>query len=163
MRQSLSLTVSLLSLASLAVPQIPTPSKLPEGPGKALIEKHCVKCHRLDSVTRARNSEEKWSDVVDDMVARGVTANDDEIEQMIRYLALNFGPGKPAESPIKVNINKGAADELSSALSIPKEASAAIVEWREKNGPLKAWEDLTNVPGLDTKQIETRKDRIVFE
>jgi len=70
--------------------------KLPDTPGRPLVEKVCTTCHALDNVVRARMTKQRWSAVVDDMVSRGATASDDEIEQIVNYLAANFGaPAKP--------------------------------------------------------------------
>jgi hypothetical protein len=68
--------------------------KLPEGPGKEVTERVCTPCHGLENVVRARMAKERWSAVVDDMVSRGATATDAEIDRIVDYLATNFGkPG----------------------------------------------------------------------
>src|SRR6202011_1408290 len=80
---------------------------LPEGPGKEVVQRMCKPCHGLESVMRTRKTKDRWGDVVDDMVSRGATGTDDEIEQVIDYLSANFsGPAR------KVNVNKAAAAEL---------------------------------------------------
>jgi mono/diheme cytochrome c family protein len=71
--------------------------KLPDGPGKALVERVCSGCHGLESVVRARNTKERWNTIVDDMVSRGATATDDEADQIVNYLAANFSKPKPPE------------------------------------------------------------------
>ena len=70
---------------------------LPDGPGKAVFEKACTGCHGLENVVRVRMTKERWGTVVDDMVSRGATATDAEIDQIIAYLAANFGPPKPKQ------------------------------------------------------------------
>lgn len=68
--------------------------KLPEGPGREVTERVCTPCHGLENVVRARMSKERWGAVVDDMVSRGAKATDAEIDQIVDYLAANFGkPG----------------------------------------------------------------------
>jgi hypothetical protein len=68
--------------------------KLPDGPGKEVTQRVCTPCHGLENVVRARMTKERWSAVVDDMVSRGATATDAEIDQIVDYLAANFGkPG----------------------------------------------------------------------
>jgi hypothetical protein len=69
---------------------------LPEGVGKPLLVRICSKCHGLENVVRARNTKEKWSSIVDDMVARGSEGTDEELERIIDYLTANFGKDKPA-------------------------------------------------------------------
>jgi hypothetical protein len=71
--------------------------KLPDGPAKALTERTCTPCHGLENVARARMAKDRWGQVVDDMVSRGATATDTEIDQIVDYLAANFGPAKPKE------------------------------------------------------------------
>jgi len=64
---------------------------LPEGPGKAVTERVCAECHGLDQVTQARMTRQGWSDVVKDMVGRGAKATDREVDEIVAYLAANFG------------------------------------------------------------------------
>jgi hypothetical protein len=71
--------------------------KLPEGPAKALTERVCTPCHGLENVVRARMTKERWGQVVDDMISRGATATDTEADQIVDYLAANFGPAKAKE------------------------------------------------------------------
>ncbi len=131
-----------------------TEYKLPNGQCKALVEKICAKCHDLEGIVRARNTREGWEMVVDEMIARGAEGTDQEIDQIVDYLATHFA---------KVNVNKATADELIEALAVSKETASAIVAYREKNGPFKEWNDLQKVPGLDLKKIEDKKGRIVFK
>jgi competence protein ComEA len=121
---------------------------------RALLERKCTKCHALAVTTRQRNDKERWSVIVDDMVARGAELTDDEIERIIDYLAKNPGP--------RVNVNKASAEDLVKALGFPKAVAAAIVEYREKNGSFRSLENLKKVAGVDAKEIESRKDRIEF-
>ena len=58
---------------------------LPDGPGKELTERVCTPCHGLENVVRARMTKERWGSVVDDMVSRGATATDSEIDQIVDY------------------------------------------------------------------------------
>ena len=81
-------------------------------------------------------------------------ATDPEIEKIVDYLAKNFGP--------KVNVNKATADQLAGTLEVPKAAASAIVEYREKNGSFKSFEDLRKVPAIDWSALESKKDRLDF-
>jgi competence protein ComEA len=99
-------------------------------------------------------TKERWGSLVDDMVSRGAAGADDEIDQVIAYLAANF--------PKKVNINKASAAELTAALEIPAADAAAIVSYRTDKGSFKELKDVTKVPGIDTKKIEAAKDRLEF-
>jgi competence ComEA-like helix-hairpin-helix protein len=122
--------------------------------GKALVERACTKCHALTSTLKQRNTRAGWSAIVDEMVARGAEISDTEIETIIGYLAKNFGP--------KVKVNKATARELASALDIPMAIAEAIVEYREKHGSFKGFEDLKKAPALDGKNIDDKKERLNF-
>ena len=140
-------------------------SELPDGKGKELVERECTKCHGLEGVTRSRMTKERWAAVVDDMVSRGASGTDEEIEQIIDYLAANFGKA-PADSKTlalpKINVNKATASELMAGLEVSDENATAIIRYREKNGNFKNLEDLKKVPGIDSRRIEVKKDRLEF-
>jgi competence ComEA-like helix-hairpin-helix protein len=130
---------------------------LPDGEGKATVERVCSKCHGIESVARARNTREGWNRVVDDMVERGAEGTDEDLERIVNYLAKNLG-----KAPGTINVNKATAAELAAALAISRETASSIVSEREKNGPYKQWLDLKRVPGLDLKQLDDKKDRVEF-
>jgi competence ComEA-like helix-hairpin-helix protein len=119
-----------------------------------LVERTCAKCHTMVSTYRMRNTRERWAQIVDDMVSRGAEATDDEIEQIIDYLAAHYGA--------KVNVNKANPEELSTSLRISLPAAKSIVEYRIKNGAYGKVEDLKPVPNVDWKAIESQKDRLEF-
>ena len=122
--------------------------------GKALFERVCTKCHKLDATVKQHNTRDRWSEVVDDMVARGAEASDADLEKIVEYLARNYGP--------KVAVNKAAASELSAGLEISPANAEAIVEYRKKNGSFKSLEELKKVPSLDAAGLERLKDRLDF-
>ncbi|MGH9160601.1 MAG: PQQ-binding-like beta-propeller repeat protein, partial [Vicinamibacteraceae bacterium] len=66
-------------------------TSLPDGDGKALVERLCVGCHHLDVVTSARNDEQGWTRVIDDMAARGAAGTRRELDVVIAYLSEHFG------------------------------------------------------------------------
>lgn len=122
--------------------------------GKALVQRVCTKCHALNITTGQRNSPARWSDMVDDMVARGAEANDAEIVKIIDYLSTNFGP--------RLKVNSAGAAELAATLGIPKPAAEEVVAYRLKNGAFHSLEDLKKVPGLDAADIDRKKDSLDF-
>jgi len=65
---------------------------LPDGAGKAIVQKMCVGCHSLKTVTSNHGTKEQWSDTVQQMVSRGADGTDEEIATVIDYLAKNFPP-----------------------------------------------------------------------
>ena len=68
-----------------------------------------------------------------------------------------------AEEIPRINVNKARAIDLESGLRLRRSESAAIIEYRTKNGPFKSIEDLKKVPGIDAAKIEAKKDRLTFE
>jgi len=131
---------------------------LPEGPGKAVVERMCKSCHGLDNVVRGKRTRDKWSEIVDDMVSRGAKGSDSEIDQVVDYLCAHFG----AEAATKVNVNKADASELTAALGISAADANALVGYRAEKGSFKSIQDVMKVPGIDAKKIESVQDRIEF-
>jgi len=131
---------------------------LPPGPGKAETEKLCGTCHEIERSIAPRQDRAGWRETIDKMVNMGATGTPKEFELALDYLAKNY----PAAEVEKLNINKARQIELESAFGIPRSQAAAIIAYREKNGPFKSVEDLKKVPGVDAAKIEARKDRLAF-
>lgn len=76
----------------------PTPSApalpitLPDGPAKTLVQRTCgQQCHTMDAVTAMRRDRTAWQAMVENMVARGARANENEVRQIVEFLARNIG------------------------------------------------------------------------
>jgi competence protein ComEA len=80
---ALALPVFALSL-SLGAQQMPA------GPGKDITEQVCGGCHGVDIVASIKATRQGWQTIVDSMVSRGATASDEEIKQVVDYLAKSF-------------------------------------------------------------------------
>jgi len=130
------------------------PQELPDAKGKDLYEKICGACHGTDVVFKTRTTKEKWKNTVDEMAARGAEGTDEQLDIIIDYLAKCFGP--------RVNVNKAAGKELETQFEIPTKDAEAIVRYRQDMGDYKELADLKNVPGLDFKEIESVRYRIIF-
>ncbi len=64
----------------------------------------------------------------------------------------------------KVNINTADAATLATELvGIGSTKAAAIVKYREENGPFKSVESITAVEGIGEKTLESNADRMVIE
>src|SRR5262245_10736778 len=131
---------------------------LPDGPGKAETQKLCSQCHDMDRSVSLRQDRAGWRRTIEKMLAFGAKATDQEFNAVLDYLATNF----PADDVPKINVNKAAAIEFESGLSLRRSQAAAIIRYREKNGPFKSIEDLKKVPGVDVEKIEAKKDRLTF-
>ena len=142
-----------------AAPQ-PTPSAegLPDGPGKEVTAKVCGICHEARRAASVRLTREGWETVIQNMVARGAKGTPAELAQVLDYLATNF----LGEAARPVSINSAPQIDLEAVIGLLRREAAAIVQYREKNGPFKKLDDLKQVPGLDYKKIEAAKDRIAI-
>src|SRR5262245_28569842 len=125
----------------VCVPGWAQPAALPEGKGKAELERICGQCHGVNIVIKKPHTPEEWTAVVDEMIGRGAEGKDEEFERIVEYLSAHFGP--------KVNVNKAGAKELEKSLDISTADAEAIVRYRESTGSYKEWSDLGKVPGID--------------
>ena len=146
----------LLGLACAAAADDKDVARLPEGPGKEVVGKLCMVCHDSGNFRKARYSSEEWSDSVADMVERGAKGTPEEIEAVVAYLAKNFGKGAP------VRINTAPFAEVKVVLGFTVPEVRALLEYREKNGDWKSFEELLKVPGIDATKVEAQKSRITF-
>lgn len=62
----------------------------------------------------------------------------------------------------RVNINTASASELEKLPGIGPAKAAAIVDYRQKNGPFRRVEDLAGVPGIGAKTVEGLKEQITL-
>jgi len=58
-------------------------------------------------------------------------------------------------------VNSAPQIDLEIVIGLLRKEAAAVIAYREKNGPFKTLDDLKNVPELDFKKIDAAKDRIV--
>jgi competence protein ComEA len=137
----------------------PPPRDLPPGPGHDTFVRVCTGCHVTALVTSQRKSADDWASVVIEMRNRGAAGSDADLEEVVGYLAANFGP---AAAPVRVNVNAATAAEIAGALSLPLAQGSAIVDFREKNGKFRDITALEQVPGADTARLEAAKGRIDF-
>lgn len=131
---------------------------LPAGRGRAQLQRVCGMCHGIEVVTKMRAGKEQWSEIVDDMVSKGATGTSDDFELVVQYLASNFGP----VTGDKVEINKTSADQLVAALGMSQAEASAIIRYRTEHGAFREWSELSKVVGVDLKQHEENRDKIVF-
>jgi competence protein ComEA len=133
--------------------------KLPDGPGKAVTQKVCGACHGAEMVIGRQEEREAWGAIVEDMIQRGATGTDEEMYDVVDYLATNFSKTSPV---IKINVNKATAKDLEAALRLTDKQAAAIVHRREEKGDFKSLDELEKVPGVDAARIESSKNRLAF-
>src|SRR5450631_3050056 len=131
-------------------------ARLPDGPGKEIAVRICLECHDSGNFRKARLTSEEWADSVADMVERGAKGTPAEIDAVVAYLAKNFGEGAP------VRINTATFAEIRAVLGFTVAEVRALLDYREKRGALRSFEELLKVPGIDAAKAEAQKSRIVF-
>jgi len=131
---------------------------LPSGPGKETLVKICGSCHSPDNVALHGQSREDWQATLAKMVGYGMSASDEELNEVLDYLAKNF----PKPPPAKINVNKATAVELELGLGISSKQAKALVEYRTKKGNFKSLDDLRKVPDIDNKKVIENKDRLIY-
>ena len=127
---------------------------LPEAKEKETFVKMCSNCHAIERVVKVKFSRKFWASTVDDMVSRGAEGTEEEVEAVIDYLSRYFG--KP------VNINTATAKQIEVGLSFKPAEAEAIIKNRTGNGPIKTFEDLTKIPGLNARLLNEQKNNIQF-
>jgi len=132
--------------------------ELPDGPGKAEVEKVCKGCHEVQRSVSKRQDRDGWQGTLTKMVGLGTKATDAEMAAILNYLVTHY----PAGAIAPVNLNEAEAIELESRFSLRRSHAAALVAYREKNGKFKSLADVKKVPGIDFAKIEAKKDQVVF-
>ena len=83
---------TVVSRAELPEAEPGPPVTLPEGPEKVVLQRACgTACHKLDTVASMRRDRAAWAAMVDNMVARGAKARQDEIKMIVDYLSTHAG------------------------------------------------------------------------
>ena len=124
----------------------------------ALMEKHCARCHEVAKSYSIKQDRDGWQATMNKMAGLGLKAPDADLTEIFEYLVKNY----PADAVAKLKINECRAIELESALGLKRSVAAAVIAFREKNGPFKSLADLKKVPGLDPAKLEEKKDRLAF-
>lgn len=143
------MTLTILVLLSLSADDT-----LPEAKEKATVIKMCASCHPVDRIVKTRFSKNFWTSTVDDMVSRGAEGTEEEAGQVISYLTRHFGKA--------VNINTATAKAIQFGLSFKPAEAELIVRLRTEKGPLKDFDELTKIEGLNPKILEEQKNNIQF-
>ncbi|MEO8048938.1 MAG: helix-hairpin-helix domain-containing protein [Acidobacteriota bacterium] len=155
-----------LLLLALSLAPVARGQDLPPGEGRETLQKVCTQCHDIESIPRLRYSREDWSNLVYSMKDMGADATGPELEQIVDYLAKNFGksaaPAATAAAATKVNVNSATAKEIETGLGVTTKDSEAIVAYRIKNGNFKDIDALSKVDGVDAAKIQAAKDKIAF-
>jgi competence protein ComEA len=141
----------LLFLASL---QAQSSGTIPDGEGMKEFKKVCATCHPAEQVVGRRRTEKGWEQSIEEMIARGAKGTDEELEKIVVYLTANFG---------KVNVNAATSQEMQKTLGFSEKDADAIVAYRQKNGKIKDFEQLTKIPGVNVEKLQEKRGWIAFD
>jgi competence protein ComEA len=147
------------SLMFLLVSPLAGAADLPEGPGRDLLVRACIGCHKAEEFAAYRHTKDEYQSIVYRMGDRGAQASAKELDQIAVYLAKNFAK---VEDPTKINVNKAGAKELETRLELTAQEAEAIVDYRERHGDFRAIGDLYVIYGVDGRKIQAAKDKISF-
>ncbi len=95
MTYALALSLALAASSAFSAARRPAAPPFPSGPGQAQVTTACAMCHAPTIITGKHYSEEKWGEVVDQMITRGAKVSDADYDMVVAYLARNFGAVKP--------------------------------------------------------------------
>jgi competence protein ComEA len=132
---------------------------LPDGPGKELILRACIGCHKAGEIAAYRFTKDEYHAIAYRMGDRGAQATRDELDIIADYLFEHF---PKIEDATKINVNKATAQEIAAGLALTTEEAEAIVKYRQRHGDFHAWGDLLIIYGVDGKKIAAAKDKISF-
>ena len=138
-------------------PSPPSGEGMPEGPGKDITVRACGACHEPRRAASVRLTRDGWATVIQSMMMRGAKISDEEFPLVLDYLATHF----LGEASQPINVNTAPQIDLEAVAGLLRREAAAIVDYREKNGPFKTLDELRKVPGLDFSKIDSRRDFIV--
>ena len=127
---------------------------LPEGDGRAVVEKICSSCHGLEYLVPSRRTVRNWLETIELMKSFGAEATDEQWMTITDYIVGNLA---------YLNANKAAADEFAMLFRVDAKTAEAVVAYRETQGGFKTIDDLKKAPGLDAARIDVLTDRLIFE
>lgn len=131
----------LAALAALTITPLlchaatPEDQSLPDGPGKAIVQRMCVGCHSLKVVTSKRATHDQWNDTVQLMVSRGADGSDEDIESVINYLSTYFAPSDTKTEPSSSSARSSSDQAVSLASPATSASSEPPASKEEKTDP----------------------------
>jgi len=150
--KTLAISAGLVASVLLPVLAQEAPRTLPEDKLTTLYENVCGECHGADLVFDQPRDYQGWNSTVDRMVQQGASASDEEIHQIVDYLAKYFG--------MPVNVNSASAEEIQTlGLTEDQAKSVIAARAREKFADFAA---LSALPALKEVNLEGVKHRLVF-
>jgi competence protein ComEA len=125
--------------------------------GRDIVLQACSTCHGVDYPFSARRSASEWEATINDMIGRGAPLLEGERELALRFLTKYYGPEKP-----RTNINSASPQELMATFGLSQAETDEVARYRQQHGAILGWEDLRQVPNLDLKKLEVKRDMLAF-
>ena len=72
------------------------PSALPEGAGRETTQRVCGQCHSVGMFAAQRHTQAEWNQVISRMMAKGMTAPEDDLYEISDYLTEKLGKAEAA-------------------------------------------------------------------
>jgi cytochrome c oxidase cbb3-type subunit 3 len=83
----------LIVISGLLGASVASAQQFPDGPGKETTLRLCSGCHNADIVFQHRQGRDEWNAEIQKMIASGAQGTPAQFNEVLRYLAGNFGPG----------------------------------------------------------------------
>src|SRR6476659_9617330 len=128
----------LVAAAAIAATAVASAQDLPDGPGKEETTRVCKGCHELARSVSLRQDREGWAVTMKKMIALGAKGSKKDFNAVFEYLVRNY----PADDVAPLNVNEATQIELESRLSLRRSQAAAVIRYRNENGPFKSIDDL---------------------
>lgn len=72
-------------------------SPLRPGVGSEVVQAACSRCHSIDLAVAHTHTPDEWNEVIGHMIDMGLTASDDQLDQIATYLSTQYA--KASTSP----------------------------------------------------------------
>ena len=75
-------------------------AEYPPGTGKAVADLACLQCHSASMAIQQRLTDKQWAKEVDKMIGWGSAVPPEKKDELVAYLAANFGPDNDRFEPL---------------------------------------------------------------
>jgi glucose/arabinose dehydrogenase len=127
--------------ASAAIAGSARADDFPAGAAHDLVAKACTQCHDSEVVISQHMSAAQWSDTVKQMVSNGAQVPSVRVDQVIAYLAQNFGPVAGAQPSAGVPRSKNDVPNYAPIQWRMEDSKPIEIRWPEKQ------DDAPDFPG----------------
>jgi len=152
-RALIPIAFALMLGARVPQAQAPQVERLPDVPGKAIVEQVCATCHGVELLVPSSRTVTQWRDTIGAMKTAGAKASDEEWKTVLDYIMGNLA---------FLNINKATVDDVRLVFGVAEKVAQAVIGARDKQGGFKTVDDLKQIPDLDPTRIEAVRTRLSF-